>query len=212
MPRQNFRLTDEQKSFMKFMFLYQNKSAEDIRLHDSMKKPDGSFHRSSTINLWLDRLNQVGNMDTLKRSGRPPKLNKDEQSTVVDFVRANPKLRYPEIKRQLKLNIHPRTINRYANKSGIRTYRAIKRPQIKKEHRIKRLRLAKGLLKKPDLINQIIFSDEKKFMCSSEKKVEYVNRTVGTAFNPNNIRVNATGSSQADTNIYGYIGPFGKGV
>lgn len=151
-------------------------------------------------------------MKELKRKGRPMKLNDHEQAVVVRYIENNSKLRYPEIKRKLKLDVSPRTINRYANKAGIRTFRSIKRPNIKREHRIKRLRFAKGLLRQPHLINQIIFSDEKRFMNSSETKVEYVNRRIGTAYNSNNIRVNAKGSSLADTNIYGFIGPFGKGI
>lgn len=149
-------------------------------------------------------------MDSLKKSGRPCKLDSNQKQSLINFIKNHPKLRYPAIKRETGVRVHSRTINRIANKAGLRTYRSIKRPNIKHQHQIKRLKLAKGLLKNPELIDKIIFTDEKKFVNSSDKNVEYVNRLIGAAYDEKNMRKSVSGSSIADLNVWAFIGSFGR--
>lgn len=205
-----FKVTDKQKSIIEYKLKYENATPEEIRLYAALLKPNNQLHRLSTIKKWIERFRQTGSMDQLPKTGRPKKLSNIEENKVIDFVLNNPKIRYPSVKRALNLNVHPRTINRIVNKRGIRTFRIIKRPTIKRKNRLQRYSFCKQILRS-NIIDKIIFTDEKKFQNSSDKKVEYVNRMIGTAYEDKHVRNCTTGSSSADINIWGYIGSFGKG-
>jgi hypothetical protein len=65
----------------------------------------------------------------------------------------------------------------------------------------------------PDKAKTIIFTDEKKFQPSSDAKTEYVSRKIGSnAFDEKFIQFDHAHSSIAGVNVWGYIGPFGKGI
>lgn len=70
-----FKVSEEQKMMMKVLYKFEHRTPDEIRVHDSMKREDGSFHRIETIKLWLKRLDETGSMDSLPKSGRPRKLN-----------------------------------------------------------------------------------------------------------------------------------------
>lgn len=206
-----FRVTEEQKLSMKILYKYENKSPSEIRVHESMKRADGTFHRIETIKLWLKRLDYTGSMANLPKSGRPPKLNPQNENKLIKFVKDNPKMRYPAVKRSLGMRVSRRTINRKANDHGIRTFRCIKRPLMSIKNQKKRLQMAKMFLKHRSLIDKIVFTDEKKFANNSDSKVEYVNRLPGTAYEEKHLSTSKIGSSVADLNLWGYVGSFGKG-
>lgn len=109
------------------------------------------------------------------------------------------------------MRISPRSINRLANKNGIKTFRCIKRPNLNITNRKKRLHLAKKLLRRPYLIDLIVFTDEKKFMSNNDSRIEYCNRLPETAYQEQHLSINKMSSSAGDLNIWGYIGSFGKG-
>lgn len=117
---------DEQKSFIKFMHLYLQMSAKEIRDHRSMLRPDGTKHRLDTIQRWISRFEETGSMDAKPRTGRPPKMSPTASSDLINKVLSNPKERYPAIKRlspdAIRLDVSVRTINRMANKNGIRKW------------------------------------------------------------------------------------------
>lgn len=119
-------------------------------------------------------------------------------------------MRYPKVKRTNNLSVSRRTINRTANNHGIRTFRCIKRPIVNLKNQKQRYQLAKILLRRPFLLDKIVFTDEKKF-ANSNSKIEYVNRLSGTAYKEGHKTVNKIGSSAADLNVWGYVGSFGKG-
>ena len=79
-------------------------------------------------------------------------------------------------------------------------------------NRLKRLSLARLLLKYSYWIKKIIFSDEKVFKNNSDAKVQYVNRLAGTGYELKHMEMKKKGSSAADVNVWAYIGPFGKGM
>lgn len=57
-----------------------------------------------------------------------------------------------------------------------------------------------------------VFTDEKKFQASSSSKTEYVTRLSGEAYDKDKLKkVRTSINSSADINVWGYIGPFGKG-
>lgn len=62
------------------------------------------------------------------------------------------------------------------------------------------------------LASTIIFTDEKLFKNKSESNTEYVNRLPNTAYQVQHMKFDKSGSSTADLNVFGYIGPFGKGT
>lgn len=212
MPKKIFRITEEQKSYIKFMYEYQSMEPDQIRVHESMKKGDGSYHRLSTINLWINRLKETGKMENQPKSGRPNKINPSETADLIKFIKNNSHMRYPEVRSQTKLNISPRTVNRIANNHGIRTYKVVKRPILSEQNKRKRMILGTNLLKRPDIISKLVFTDEKKFMNKDESNAHYVNREKSKSYEAINLRFDCVGSSSADVNIWGCIGPFGKGI
>lgn len=177
-----FKVTEQQKQAIIILHKYEGKDIDEIRTHESMKRPDGTFHRKETIKLWLDRLNETGAMVSKPKSGRPRKLNREQEGNLIKYIQDNPKKRYPQIKKETGLNISPRTINRRANEHGIKTFRCIKRPILNSKNRKDRYFMSKNLLKHPYLIDRIIFTDEKKFMNNNESNLEYVNRLPGQAY------------------------------
>lgn len=117
-------VSDQQKSFILFMHVHLQMTAEQIRDHQSMLKPDGSKHRLATIRRWINRFVETGSMNSKPKSGRPPKMTADDAKQLVSLIKSCPKSRYPEIKRMSRrmneLGVSRRTINRVANKNGIR--------------------------------------------------------------------------------------------
>lgn len=212
MSNKIFRITEDQKSYIKFLHQYESMDAEQIRKHDSMRKPDGTFHRISTIKLWINRLEQTDEMKSNPKSGRPRKLNIDQTNNLISLIKQNPHMRYPEIKREVNLDISPRTINRRANERGIRTYRVIKRPNLNLNNKKKRFILAKRLLQRSHRIEKLVFTDKKKIMNKNESNVNYVNREKSKGYETINMRFDCVGNSAADVNVWGYLGVFGKGI
>lgn len=89
------KITDEQKFFIQFMYQHQNMSIDAIREHQSMKKPDGTFYRKSTIQFWINRFISQGNMNSnYKNCGRKKITTSDEDKLILDTIKRNPKKRY----------------------------------------------------------------------------------------------------------------------
>lgn len=206
-----FKVTEKQKDSIRFLTEFTELSPEEIRNHESMRRPDGTLHRMNTIKLWINRFKETGKTEELPKSGRPRKLNPVQENNLISFIKTNPKLRYPKVKRETGVNVSARTVNRRANEHGIKTFRCIKRPKLNIVNQKKRYLLAKYLLKHKYLIDLIVFTDEKKFMNSSESQIEYVNRMPNTAYEDKHIVYESSGSSVADLNVWGFIGSFGKG-
>lgn len=91
-----------------------------------------------------------------------------------------------------------------------RVYKAIKRPTLSQQHKIDRLNLA-AKYSKSDC--DFVFSDEKKFTLKDNNSVELVTRPKGSnAYESQYMKYGKQVSSNADVNIWAYIGPFGKGA
>lgn len=84
-----FRVTKKQKESIKFLCDFSNLSVEEIRQHESMKRPDGSFHRIETVRLWANRFKETGETNELPKSGRPKKLNSVQELKLLKFIKAN---------------------------------------------------------------------------------------------------------------------------
>ena len=105
---------------MEFMHVHQAFTAEQIRDHSSMRKPDGFKHRLDVIKRWINRFDATGTMETKPKTGRPPKVLSNEAHELINLIKQQPKKRYPEVKRMSRLGVSVRTVNRIANKFGIR--------------------------------------------------------------------------------------------
>ena len=79
----------------------------------------------------------------------------------------------------------------------------------------KRMKLCDELLKDDaarERAKILIFTDEKLFKTVSDSKTELVNRKPNTAYEKRNMQFTKIGSSAADVMVWGYCGPFGKGM
>lgn len=207
------RLTLEQKYFLKFMSLYLNYDPKEIQNHQSMLKPDGSAHRLSTIKFWINR-SQSNELELKKKPGRPTIIDKDQISNLVNMVEESPKSRYNQIRmqylRKYNINIRRRTINNYMLRNKYNVTKAVKRPSLSKRHQKDRLKLANKHLENS---TNIIFSDEKKFILNNNDKSQYVTRPENSnPFENKYMHYGRQLGSNADINIWMYIGPFGKGT
>lgn len=60
--------------------------------------------------------------------------------------------------------------------------------------------------------NILVFTDEKLFKTVSDSKTELVNRKPNTAYEKKHMQFNKIGGGAADVMVWGYCGPFGKGM
>lgn len=198
------------------MSKYLNFGVNQIHQHPSMVRKDGTKYCLSTIKLWYNRIN-LDQPLMIPKTGRPKILTLTRQDDLINLVRNNPKKRYNEIRKmylnKYKINIKRRTINNYLLRNGYKTFKSIKRPTLTPAH----IKQRKELSNKYQIIakrkKNLIFTDEKKFLLSSENnKVQFVNRKIGSdPFEHQYMHYGNQLSSVADLNVWAYIGPFGKG-
>lgn len=109
-----FRMSLEQKFYIKFMVDYLKYTSNQIQQHGSMKRSDGTKYRLSTIKFWMER-SKTNELNLKSKPGRPALLNKDQVNNLIKLVEKEPKSRYNNIRQQYLrkygLNIHRRTVN-----------------------------------------------------------------------------------------------------
>ena len=71
---------------------------------------------------------------SLKRSGRPPKLDKVLKQNVIRYCRQNVKATYAQVKQELVLDSSEKTIACIVQKQGIRKWLAKKRPILTEQY------------------------------------------------------------------------------
>ena len=81
--------------------------------------------------------------NSLKRSGRPPKLDKVLKRNVIRYCRQNVKATYAQVKQELGLDCSVKTIARIVKKQGIKKWLAKKRPILTEEHAKQRYKWCK---------------------------------------------------------------------
>jgi transposase len=106
---------------------YELKDIDEIRNHQSLKKSDGNLHRRDTIKYWIERIDKNGDIETIKKTGRPRLLDDEKTKVVIDTIKkkTNRKKRYPKIQRMLiqkNIEIKRRTLNNYAIRNNIRKF------------------------------------------------------------------------------------------
>lgn len=81
-----------------------------------------------TVRLWLKRWQEDKSIDAKARSGRPKKLNSDQQAAVIARIQVDRNVTAFTIKEECKIDANERTITNYLNKNGYNSYVAPKRP------------------------------------------------------------------------------------
>ena len=84
---------------------------------------------------------------------------------------------YREVRRKKKLwQVTRRTINNYALRNKIRSFRAVKKPPLSGPNKLERVASAARLLKDEQLRDELIFSDEKLFQGGPSNRIQLVRR------------------------------------
>lgn len=116
------KLSDEVKNKIKVLRKDFKLEPIEIKYHTIMKK-DNKYENLDVIKYWCKKVDQTGDCKVSKKSGRPPKLNKDQVDLLVKMIDQNPTKFYNEIKRKCNLNhVTRRTVNNYGLRNGIRKF------------------------------------------------------------------------------------------
>lgn len=204
-------ITDRQKYLIEFLHTENGLSAEEIRQHKSLIRADGTKILLKTVKYWLDRLKKTGEMKTLHRSGRPRFLDEEKERELINYIDNNSKKNYHVIKRNIHLTCTRRTVNNYALRNGIKAFRALKKPKLTDPQKAARLRFCEEWLLRPEDARKIIFTDEKLFAGQPTNNHQLVRRRKGERYEEKNINHTNRPNLSTSTNVWCYIGPFGKG-
>lgn len=104
-------LSEEKRYFIKFMKNYLNYDEKQIKNHPSMINEDGSKIRLSTVRFWFNRINESGDIKALKKSGRPRKLDEQEEGKLIRTIKMYPKKRVTVNRYGLRNKYSKHTIN-----------------------------------------------------------------------------------------------------
>lgn len=113
-------LTPEQRILIKVLYCDLGQDADQIREHASLRRLDGTKVLKKTVEHWMQRIDQTGDVKPKAKRGRKPLLGDSEVRKLVGLVDHNPKKRYNQIRRMGKFKASRRTVNRYANKHDYR--------------------------------------------------------------------------------------------
>lgn len=119
-------LTLDQRTLIKVLYKEFGQDADQIREHESLRRPDGSKVLKKTVLHWINRIEETGDVKPKCKTGRKPSLGDKSVRKLVRLVDHNPKKNYRKI-RSLAVSKWPdefdvsiRTINRYAKKQEYR--------------------------------------------------------------------------------------------
>lgn len=216
MSRSNTPLTQYQRDIIKFLHR-KGTSARAIAEENDLRKPNGQPIDVRTVRYWIKRLEETGEVDVKPRSGRPRALNSAQEKELVDYIREHDTYTYRKVKRKKRLRtVSVRTVNRYALRHRLRAFRAVKKPPLSPANEKQRLDFANHLISNPDLLDELIFSDEKLFKGGPSNRVVLVRRErskkgENKAYQPQYVKHFKRPSANADCNIWLYICPLGKG-
>jgi len=74
---------------------------------------------SRTIQHWIDRFNQHGNLDDEPRSGRPPLTDTDDNQAIVSMAEEIRFVTPKQIRSELQLHVSARTVRRVLDQAGL---------------------------------------------------------------------------------------------
>ena len=132
----------------------------------------------STIKNFLIRAKTKGSLHNQPRSGRPPKLSKQDWRAIIRCVKSNRTWTREQVRQQCCPHVCIRTLDQYLHNNGLRKWIAKKRPKLTPERAAKRL--AWALERKDWSAEQFqgtIWSDECSIEKSSDSRQTWVFRT-----------------------------------
>lgn len=117
-------LSVEQRLCIKILFRDFNKSAEEIREHQSLKLSNDELPQLRTIKYWIDRFEKTGDVLPKPLPGRPRIFDSQKEKELIEYIKENNKLFYSVVRSNTNLNLvcSTRTINTYALRNNIRKF------------------------------------------------------------------------------------------
>ena len=159
----NTPLTEYQRSVIRFLHA-SGRSAKEITAEEDLRRANGDLISIKVVKYWTKRFDSTGDVKTKPRSGRPKVLSARKESSLINYIHSHNKMVYNEVRRKKRLwKVTRRTINNYALRNKIRSFRAVKKPPLSGPNRLERVAFAERLLKDEQLMDELIFSDEKLF-------------------------------------------------
>ena len=114
----NVPLTDEQRWLIKYLHK-KGKSPLEIRQENDLRRQDNSLISLQTVNYWINRFKETGDVKPAPKPGRKRILNKNEETKLVRYIKDHSKMDYNQVKKKKKLPCHRRTVNNYALRNKI---------------------------------------------------------------------------------------------
>lgn len=114
-----------------------------------------------TVKFWLKRFEATGDVEELKRSGRPRKTTSKEDKLIINLLKKNRESTRAGIQAKLKkkgINLSEETIRRRVTESGYSFKNPLVKPLLTENHKKKRLIWAQEHLNQD--WNKVLFTDE----------------------------------------------------
>lgn len=123
-----------------------------------------------TVQLWIQRYEEEGNVLTRPRPGRPRVTCAEEDAGLVQAARTNPLTTAVTLTREVPMACHPSTTSRRLAEAGLRCYVPAVKETLTEEMKAARLRFAQeNIHYGVDFWRKVIFSDEKCFTSVSAR-------------------------------------------
>ncbi|CAD6198210.1 unnamed protein product [Caenorhabditis auriculariae] len=141
------------------------------------------------ISQFLKRQKAQDGSTNSQRTGRPRVTDRNDDRNILKTSRTNPRLTAPAIRREVFLNSPSppsvSTVKRRLNAAGIMGRRSVKKPLISEKNRAARVKWAKEHLNwtRQDW-NEILRSDESKFLLFGSDGIQWVRRPIGSRYHP----------------------------
>lgn len=204
-------LTEEQKYLIIFLNNENGLCPEEIAKRDELKNPiTGKPIQIRTVRYWIKRYQETGSINVKDRIGRPRILTSKVEKEVIKGVKSNSMESYKFINEKLKLDMNVRTLNDYGLRNGIRSYSALNKPGLSKQHKLNRLNYVTERLEKKDG-NSIIFLDEKMFKHVPDHNLVKVKRRKNERYDEKNVNFTKPKNSNKSVNCLIWIGSQGFG-
>ena len=144
----------------------------------------------STVSETVKRFRETGSNESRCRSGRPRATTAQEDLDIVLKSKRNRMVTAPDIKAEINSGrvkpVSTSTVQRRLREKGLKGRIAAKKPLLRKQNIVKRLRWAREhrnwTVRK---WNKVVFSDESKFELFGNKRRVFVRRQVGERMSQN---------------------------
>lgn len=143
----------------------------------------------TTVSGVLNRIRRNGDVLTKKSPGRPRITSRLVDRNILRLSRSNPRLTAVDITRTLAgeggPNASIRTVRRRLQAAGLHGRRPVKKPLLSLKNRKARVKFAKEHIGwTREQWNNVIWSDESKFLLFGSDGIQYVRRPLGRRFDP----------------------------